>query len=82
MSAAKPTPTTPKAAKPTSKPLTLEEAVAVVLKALNLDPRDVSQLDIAATGRIRVFGVDRSLRNKRFEPLERHKRDAQNRIIE
>lgn len=59
------TPTKPKTT--TEAPLTVSEAVAALLVALDLNPEATAELQInLKAGRVRVFGTDRSLRTRSY----------------
>jgi hypothetical protein len=51
--------------------LSATAAIKALIAALELEEPNVRSLDISANGIIRVMGVDRSLRTRRFDGLDR-----------
>lgn len=62
-------------------PTTVDEAIDALIAALDLDERDISELQIRAGGGIRIFQTDRSVRSAPSRELRRYKRDRDGFII-
>lgn len=61
--------------------VSLKDAVASLIAALELDERDVQSIDIRPHGTIRLRLEGNLARSITFPALQRHKRDDENRII-
>jgi hypothetical protein len=61
--------------------VSLKDAVASLIAALELDERDVQSIDIRPHGTIRLRLEGNVARSITFPALQRHKRDDENRII-